>query len=76
MMDDEEPDKILYADCAPSCAYHIGGQELEVFFSTVYTLARDGMIEQYEQPQKWSNNGMFENRNLPTPLSHTALQSA
>lgn len=35
----------LYIDCAPSCTYHIGGDELDIVTDTIFQLIQDGMIE-------------------------------
>lgn len=37
----------LYIDCAPSCTYHIGGDELDIITDTIYELIEAGLIEKY-----------------------------
>lgn len=38
----------LYADCAPSCTYHIGGGDLDVLTDTVFSMCQDGIIKMYK----------------------------
>lgn len=35
----------LYIDCAPSCTYHIGGDELDIVADTLYELINAGLID-------------------------------
>lgn len=37
----------LYIDCAPSCTYHISGDELDIVADTIFELVRDGVVEKY-----------------------------
>lgn len=39
----------LYIDCAPSCTYHIGGDELDIVADTIFRLTRDGIIEEFQR---------------------------
>lgn len=35
----------LYIDCAPSCTYHIGGDELDIVADTIYELVNAGLVD-------------------------------
>lgn len=35
----------LYIDCAPSCTYHIGGDELNIVADTIYELVNAGLVD-------------------------------
>lgn len=35
----------LYIDCAPSCMYHIGGNELDIVAKTIFALTQAGLLE-------------------------------
>lgn len=35
----------LYIDCAPSCTYHIGGDELDIITDTIFQLTQDQLLE-------------------------------
>lgn len=39
----------LYIDCAPSCTYHIGGDDLDVVTDTIYDLIQAGIVERKER---------------------------
>lgn len=36
----------LYIDCAPSCTYHIGGDELDIVAETIFALTQAGLLEE------------------------------
>lgn len=44
-------DNSLYIDVAPSCTYHIGGDELDVVTDTIFQLIEAGLIEYAEREQ-------------------------
>ena len=36
----------LYIDCAPSCTYHIGGDELDIVAETIFSMTQAGLLEE------------------------------
>lgn len=36
----------LYIDCAPSCTYHIGGDELDIVAETIFFMTQAGLLEE------------------------------